>query len=307
MASASSTSSSVHWSSSMLTSSSWRVRSFSISAFSSSVGSAGLGMDAPEPRGGAPVDVGHRLGPLPAGRELVGGRLELLHGELDEQRRVLQPDPVLVLIGEEVAQHGAAGGLVGGDADEARHGRAGRHPLLGQQALHLPGGGAVALARDLLPDRPLAVVIGGDRERLQRLEVDLVGAVGVEQLGRGVAEPEPLLHQALGDAEARGDGSDGGAVLRELRLNATTWSAGCMAMRMTFSASESSPASPFAATLHGTGWRALRPAFLDERNAGPRGGARRRRRRSAPRRRRPVRRGGRRGSPAVRATAMEAT
>ena len=51
-------------------------------------------------------------------------------------------------------------------------------------------------------------MIGGDRERLQRFEVDVVRAVGVEQLGCGVAEPEPLLYQALGDAEARGDGRD---------------------------------------------------------------------------------------------------
>ena len=48
MASASSTSSSVHWSSSMLTSASWRVRSFSISVFSSSVGSAGRGWMRPK-------------------------------------------------------------------------------------------------------------------------------------------------------------------------------------------------------------------------------------------------------------------
>ena len=54
-------------------------------------------------------------------------------------------------------------------------------------------------------------MIGGDRERLQRLQVDLVGAVGVEQLGGGVAEAQPLLDQALGDAEARGDGGDRGA------------------------------------------------------------------------------------------------
>ena len=42
------------------------------------------------------------------------------------------------------------------------------------------------------------------------------------------------------------------------RLNATTWSAGCIAMRTTFSASESSPALPFAAILQGTGWSASR-------------------------------------------------
>ena len=48
MASASSTSASVHSSSSMLTSSSWRARSFSISAFSASVGSAGSGWMRPK-------------------------------------------------------------------------------------------------------------------------------------------------------------------------------------------------------------------------------------------------------------------
>ena len=60
------------------------------------------------------------------------------------------------------------------------------------------------LRRDLLPYGPLAVVIGGYRERLQRLEVDGFGAVGVEQLGGGVVEPEALLDQAFGDVEARG-------------------------------------------------------------------------------------------------------
>ena len=100
---------------------------------------ARLGMDTPETRGGAPVDVHHRRGPLPAGRELVGGHQEPLHVEFDEQRLGLEPDAVFVLVGEEVAQDGSARGLVGVDADEARHGRAGRHPLFGQQALHLPG------------------------------------------------------------------------------------------------------------------------------------------------------------------------
>ncbi len=63
----------------------------------------GFGMDAPEARGGAPVDLDHGLGPLPAGGELVGGRGELLHGEVAQQLRVLEPDAVLVLVGEEVA------------------------------------------------------------------------------------------------------------------------------------------------------------------------------------------------------------
>ena len=180
-------------------------------------GLGGLGVDAAVTGGRAPVDVRHGLGPLPAGRELVGGRRQLRDGKLVQERRVLQPDAVLVLVGEEVAQHRAARGLVGVDADIARHCRAGRHPLLGEHALHLPGGGTVALGRDLLPDRPLAVVVGGDRECLERLEVDVLGAVGVQQLGRRVAEPEPLLDDALADAETRGDGGDGDACVGERR------------------------------------------------------------------------------------------
>ena len=37
-------------------------------------------------------------------------------------------------------------------------------------------------------------------------------------------------------------------------LNATTWSAGCMAMRTAFSASEDSAAASLSTTRHGTGW-----------------------------------------------------
>ena len=74
----------------------------------------------------------------------------------------------------------------------------------------------MALTGHALPNRALAVVIGGDRERLQRFEVDVVRAVGVQQLGRGVAEAQPLLDQALGNAEARGDGGDRDAGLGEL-------------------------------------------------------------------------------------------
>ena len=174
-------------------------------------GLAGLGMDAPEPRGGAPVDVEGGVGPLPAGRELVRGGGELRHGELVEQLRVFQPDADLVLVGEEVAQHRSTRGFVGVDADEAGRRRARRHALLGQHALDLPRGGAVALGGDALPDGPLAVVVGGDGEGHQGLEVELLGAVGVQQLGRRVAEAKPLLDGALGDAESRGDGRDGDA------------------------------------------------------------------------------------------------
>ena len=69
---------------------------------------AGLGVDAPVARGGAPVDLQHRVGPLPAGREFVRSGGELRHGEFVERFRIFQPHAVLVLVGEEVAEHGAA-------------------------------------------------------------------------------------------------------------------------------------------------------------------------------------------------------
>ena len=49
-------------------------------------------------------------------------------------------------------------------------------------------------------------MVGGDGECLERLEVDLLGAVGVEQFGGRVAEAQALFDDALGDAETRGDG-----------------------------------------------------------------------------------------------------
>ena len=70
----------------------------------------------------------------------------------------------------------------------------------------MPGGGPVALGRDLFPDRYLALPVGGDGEGLQHFEVDGVGAVGVEQVRRGVAEAQALFDQALRQAETRGDG-----------------------------------------------------------------------------------------------------
>ena len=117
-------------------------------------GLAGLGMDAPEARGRAPVHLRHRLGPLPAGRELVGGRGELLDGELVQQRRVLEPHTVLVLVGEEVPEHPATGGLVVLDADIAGHGGAGGDPFLRQQALHLPTPTAGSPGPPLVPRSP---------------------------------------------------------------------------------------------------------------------------------------------------------
>ena len=75
----------------------------------------------------------------------------------------------------------------------------------------------MALTGDLLPHRALAVMVGGDREGLQGLQVDLAGAAGIQQLRGGVAEAQPLLDQALGDAEARGDGGHDDAGASESR------------------------------------------------------------------------------------------
>ena len=120
-----------------------------------------------------------------------------------------------MLRGEEVAIDGATGGFVGVHADEFRGGCIGGDAVLGEQALDLPGGGAIALIADLLPGGDLTCVIGGDGEGLQGLEVDVVRAVGVDQLGRGVAEAQALLDGAFGDTEAGGDLGDTRAALRE--------------------------------------------------------------------------------------------
>ena len=87
-------------------------------------------------------------------------------------------------------------------------------PAVEQQQMELLD---LAMPGDLLPDRHLALTVGGDCEGLQHLEVDLVGAVGIEQLGRGIAEAEALFDEALREAEARRDGGDGEAGIGQRR------------------------------------------------------------------------------------------
>ena len=177
----------------------------------------GLGMDPPVAGGGVPVDLDHGHRPLPAGRELVLEGAQLLHGEVVQERGVVEPDGAVVLPGEEVAQHLAARGLVVLDTDEFGDGGSAGHALFGEQPLHLPGGGPVALPRDLLPGRHLAGVVGGDGEGLQHFQVDLARAIGVKQVRRHVAEAEALFDQAFRRAEARRDHGDGEAGVGELR------------------------------------------------------------------------------------------
>ena len=81
------------------------------------------------------------------------------------------------------------------------------NPVLGQQAIDLPGAGPVALLAHRLPDRALARLIRGDGEGHQCVQIDFACAVGLEQHRCGVAEPQPLLHGALRDPEAHCDGA----------------------------------------------------------------------------------------------------
>ena len=174
---------------------------------------AGWGCHPPEAGEVTPVDVEACLGPLPAGRQLVSRGPEPVGGELVEKGGIGEPDAALVLVREQVAVDDPTGVLIGLDTDEASGHGGGGHPVLGEHALDLPAAGPVALLPDLLPRRHLTRAIGGDGEGLEDLEVDLVGAVGIEQLGRGIAEAKALLDDALGHAEAGGDVGDRGAVM----------------------------------------------------------------------------------------------
>ena len=160
----------------------------------------------PEARGGAPVHVKPCLGPFPARLQFPRHVLEAVHGELVQEIGIVEPDPPLVFLGEQVAVDPAARRLVSLKADETRDGGGGRNPVLGQQALDLPGARPVALLAHRLPDRVLARLIRGDGEGHQRFQIDLARAVGLEQHRCGVAEPQPLLHGAFRDPEAGRDG-----------------------------------------------------------------------------------------------------
>ena len=160
----------------------------------------------PEGGGGAPVHVEPRLCPFPACLQFPCRRLETIHGELIQQIGIVEPDPPLVLFGEQVAVDPAARRLVCLEADETRDGGGGRNPVLGQQALDLPGAGAVALLAHRRPDRVLARMIRGDGEGHQCFQIDFACSVGFEQYRRGVAEPQAFLHGALRDPEACRDG-----------------------------------------------------------------------------------------------------
>ena len=161
----------------------------------------------PEARGGAPVHVEPCLGPFPACLQFPRRRLEAVQGELVQQIGIVEPDPPLVLLSEQVAVDLAACRLVSLEADETRDGGGGRNPVLGQQALDLPGAGPVALLAHRRPDRVLARMIRGDGEGHQCVQIDFARTVGLKQHRCGIAEPQAFLHGALRDPEARRDGA----------------------------------------------------------------------------------------------------
>ena len=144
--------------------------------------------------------------PLPARLQFPRRDLEAVNGELVQEIGIVEPDPPLILFGEQVAVDLAARRLVSLDADETHDCGGGRNPVLGQQALDLPDAGPVALLAHRLPDRVLARLIRGDGEGHQRFQIDLARPAGLKQHRCGVAEPQALLHDAFRDPEARRDG-----------------------------------------------------------------------------------------------------
>ena len=94
----------------------------------------------------------------------------------------------------------AAGGLVGGGADEGAEVGIERHGALGQPALHGVGLN-VGIVLELVPHGQLRRVIGAERESRHGFEADFTCAVSVEQFRRELAEAQALPHMAFGNAE----------------------------------------------------------------------------------------------------------
>ena len=163
------------------------------------------GMHAREAGGVAPAGLDPRLGPTPAGPQLLRGRLQLRHRQIAQQLGIVEPDAGVVLLGEQVAVDRAARRLVGLDADEAGEIGGRRDAVLGQHPPHLPGRRAVAPPLHLFPRRGLPAPVGGEGEGGQRLQVDLVRPQRIQQNRRGAAQAQALLDRAHADAEARGD------------------------------------------------------------------------------------------------------
>ena len=165
-----------------------------------------IGRFAFEPAQPVIVTVGEARGdldPLPTfGSDLLGFGAEPLGDKTLEQGDVLEPAAAVFL--EEIAQHIAAGRLVGGDADETGALVGGLYRALGQNAPDLI---RLVIARpvDVLPDLLLPRVIVRDGERHQLLERHAIVGIDVEQFWRNGRKPKALLHDTDGYEE---DGRD---------------------------------------------------------------------------------------------------
>ena len=152
------------------------------------------------------VEVALDLRPAPAVvQQLVGLGLQPLVDHAVQQLVVLQVDAPFVVLGEQVPADDAAGLLVGLDPDQLRGAGRGGHVVLGQHPLD---GGRFrhrVLRADPLPDRELVLVVLGDGEGRQQLDVDLVGPERCHELRCAVGQAQQLLDLVLGHAEAVGD------------------------------------------------------------------------------------------------------
>ena len=94
----------------------------------------------------------------------------------------------------------------GMEADALPGAAAAPTPMEAQQSMNARVHSVVALLAHRRPDRGLARLIRGDGKGHQRFQIDFARPVGFEQHRCGVAEPQPLLHGAFRDPEARRDG-----------------------------------------------------------------------------------------------------
>ena len=125
-----------------------------------------------------------------------------------EQLRVVDVDAGLVLGGEQVAGDGAACGLVLGDADELRRRRSAVQLVVEKRrADRARVDVIVALYR--LETRQLRLGVCRHGEGRQGLQRQLLGPVGLQQVGVDGRQPQPLLDGHGRHPEPLGDGLDG--------------------------------------------------------------------------------------------------
>ena len=173
-----------------------------------------LRTDAAVLRGEVVCGIEHRSGPGPGGAQFGGLLFELFERQPADEGGIVHK--ALVVAAEEIARHRAAGGLVSGTADKPAEIGIERDGGLGQQTPHRIGRD-VGLVLELMPHGELRLMIGAEREGGDDIEADVAVAVGVEQFGRELAEPQALPDVAFRDAEAGGDRLDRLAAIDQRR------------------------------------------------------------------------------------------